>query len=104
MAFNLDGGDDCDWSLKVFSTNPQLLSYLRAHFNVWLKEEQEKHQNLDGEVLYGFGFNGIFQKGVVKGIYIVFEDEYGGTKSMKDEGLVSKVVKTVYSPLFRIKN
>ncbi|ATX78607.1 hypothetical protein Ga0123461_0154 [Mariprofundus aestuarium] len=53
VAFNLHGGDDCDWSLRVFSTNPQLLSYLRAHFNVWLKEEQEKHQNLDGEVLYG---------------------------------------------------
>jgi len=60
------------------------------------------YKNLtDGEVLYGFGFNGIFQKGVVKGCYIVFEDEYGGVKSMKDEGLVSMVVKTVYSPLFR---
>jgi hypothetical protein len=53
VAFNLQGGENCDWLLKVFSTNPQLLSYLRAHFNIWLKDEQEKHKNLDGEVLYG---------------------------------------------------
>jgi hypothetical protein len=53
VAFNLQGGENCDWLMKVFSTNPQLLSYLRAHFNIWLKDEQEKHENLDGEVLYG---------------------------------------------------
>ena len=53
VAFNLQGGENCDWLMKVFSTNPQLLSYLRAHFNIWLKSEQEKHENLDGEVLYG---------------------------------------------------
>ena len=53
VAFNLHGGENCDWLVKVFSTNPQLLSYLRAHFNLWLKDEQEKHGNLDGEVLYG---------------------------------------------------
>ncbi len=53
VAFNLQGGENCDWLMKVFSTNPQLLSYLRAHFNIWLKGEQEKHESLDGEVLYG---------------------------------------------------
>jgi hypothetical protein len=53
VAFNLHGGEACDWSLKLFSTNPQLLSYLRAHFNIWLQGEQEKHTKLDGEVLYG---------------------------------------------------
>ena len=53
VAFNLQGGENCDWLMKVFSANPQLLSYLRAHFNIWLKDEQEKHGNLDGEVLYG---------------------------------------------------
>lgn len=53
VAFNLQGGESCDWLLKVFSINPQLLSYLRAHFNIWLKDEQEKHEKLDGEVLYG---------------------------------------------------
>lgn len=53
VAFNLQGGENCDWLMKVFSVNPQLLSYLRAHFNIWLKDEQEKHESLDGEVLYG---------------------------------------------------
>lgn len=53
VAFNLHGGDSCDWALKLFSTNPQLLSYLRAHFNIWLQSEQEKHEKLDGEVVYG---------------------------------------------------
>lgn len=53
VAFNLQGGENCDWLMKVFSTNPQLLPYLRAHFNIWLKAEQEKYENLDGEVLYG---------------------------------------------------
>lgn len=53
VAFNLQGGENSDWLMKVFSTNPQLLSYLRAHFNIWLKDEQEKHENLDGEVVYG---------------------------------------------------
>jgi len=53
VAFNLQGGEHCDWLLKIFSLNPQQLSCLRAHFNIWLKDEQHKHKNLDGEVLYG---------------------------------------------------
>ena len=53
VAFNLQGGEGCDWLLKVFSINPQLLSYLRAHFNIWLEDEQKKHESLDGEVIYG---------------------------------------------------
>jgi len=57
VAFNLQGGENSDWLMKVFSTNPQFLSYLRAHFNIWLKDEQEKHENLDGEVLYGMPEN-----------------------------------------------
>lgn len=53
VAFNLQGGEGCDWLLRVFSSNPQLLSALRAHFNIWLTDRQETHRNLDGEVLYG---------------------------------------------------
>lgn len=53
VAFNLQGGENRDWQLKVFSVNPQLLSYLRAHFNIWLEDEKSKHPNLDGEVIYG---------------------------------------------------
>jgi len=53
VAFNLQGGESRDWHLKLFSINPQLLSYLRAHFNIWLEEEQARHKNLDGEVIYG---------------------------------------------------
>lgn len=57
VAFNLQGGESRDWQLKVFSINPQLLSYLRAHFNIWLQDEQERHKNLDGEVVYGMPEN-----------------------------------------------
>ena len=57
VAFNLQGGDSRDWHLKLFSINPQLLSYLRAHFNIWLEDEQATHKNLDGEVIYGMPEN-----------------------------------------------
>ena len=53
VAFNLQGGDARDWHLKIFSINPQLLSFLRAHFNIWLEDEQLRYKNLEGEVLYG---------------------------------------------------
>ena len=57
VAFNLQGGENRDWHLKIFSINPQLLSYLRTHFSSWLQEEQAKHQGLDGEVIYGMPEN-----------------------------------------------
>jgi hypothetical protein len=36
---------------------------------------------IDGNTVYGKGFDGKFQAGIIDGHYIVFKNEYGGVKS-----------------------
>lgn len=59
----------------------------------------------DGEELFGFGFNGVFQRGVFyRKYYIKFDYEFGGVKNIREDGLVSKTLKTCYSPIYRKKS
>ena len=55
----------------------------------------------DGLILYGIGFDGLYQKGAVNGKYIKFENEFGGTKLIdKVYYTTVKCYGTVYSVLY----
>ena len=57
MVFTLEGGDEHDWWLRMFSANPKLLSSLRTDFDTWLHDKQTKYTSLGGELLPGLPDN-----------------------------------------------
>jgi len=51
VVFTLEGSAGHDWRLRVFSGNPQGLSHLRAGFDTWMNDKQEKYEHLDGKLM-----------------------------------------------------
>jgi len=53
LIFTLEGGDERNWQIRMFTDNTAALPYLRTSFDTWLSKKQPKFTSLDGKLLSG---------------------------------------------------